>query len=442
MNRRLTTSILAACLAATLPAAAADWPQWRGPGRDGQSPETGLLRSWPEGGPPLAWQTDGLGGGFSSLAVAGERIYTMGDLGDAQYAIALSRTDGSPLWKTRVGPAWDDKYLGPRSTPTVDGDRVYVLTTEGVLVCLGAEDGKKRWSRDLPGEFGGSMMKAQGTYEWKFSESPLVDGDRVVVTPGAKDAALVALDKATGEEVWRAAIPTLGDRGADGAGYSSIVVSRGAGTRQYVQLLGRGVVGIASETGKFLWGYNRIANDVANIPTPIVEGDHVFVSTGYGTGAALLRLKPVEGGVEAEEVYFLEADTMQNHHGGMILHDGTVYTGTGHNKGFPLAVDFRTGKVAWGPVRNDGQGSAAIGYADDRLYLRYQNGLMVLVEATPEAYREHGTFAIPDVEHPSWSHPVIAGGRLYLREQDNLYVYDVARRPEAPERGSEGGAAR
>ena len=413
-------------------AGAADWPQWRGANRDGRSAETELLQQWPEGGPSLAWKASGLGGGYSSVSVTGERVYTMGDLGDGQYVIALSRADGSQVWKTRIGNTHKDRYLGPRSTPTVDGDRIYVVSTDGDVACLAAATGEVRWTRSLPQQFGGRLMKAMGTTDWRFAESPLVDGDRVIVTPGAPDAALVALDKMSGEEIWRTAIPELGEAGADGAGYSSVVVSEAAGVRQYVQLLGRGVIGVEAATGRFLWGYNRVANAVANIATPLVQGDLVFASTGYGTGAALLRLAPGERGVTAEEVYFLDADTMQNHHGGLILDGGYVYTGTGHNKGFPLAVELATGTVAWGPIRNDGQNSAAVSYADGRLYMRYQNGLMILVEATPEEYREHGSFMIPEVEKESWSHPVIAGGRLYLREQDNLWVYDVGAAAATP----------
>jgi hypothetical protein len=269
------------------------------------------------------------------------------------------------------------------------------------------------------------MMEIEGT-DWRFAESPLVDGGRVIASPGAKAAALVALDKMSGKEIWRTAIPDLGAKGADGAGYSSVVVSEGAGVRQYVQLLGRGAIGVEAATGRFLWGYNRIANNVANIPTPLIDGDHVFVSTGYGTGAALLKLVRSGDGVAAQEVYFLPPETFQNHHGNMILHDGHVYAGSGHNKGFPMSVKLADGKVAWGPVRNQGTGSAAVSFADGRLYLRYQNGLMVLAEATPQEYREKGSFKIPDVGNPSWSHPVIAGGRLYLREQDHLFCYDLS----------------
>jgi outer membrane protein assembly factor BamB len=423
--------VLTLCGAAT----AADWPQWRGANRDGRSAETGLLQEWPEGGPPLAFKASGLGGGYSSVAVAGERIFTMGDLGDGQYVLALSRADGKQLWKTRVGETHADQYLGPRSTPTVDGDRLYLVTTAGDVVCLAADSGERQWSRSLVRDFGGRLMKAMGTYDWRFAESPLVDGERLIITPGAADATLVALDKTSGEEIWRAAIPALGEAGTDGAGYSSVVVSEGGGVRQYVQLIGRGLIGVEAASGRFLWGYNRVANDVANIATPLVEGDLVFASTGYGTGAVLLRLAAEDDGIRADEVYFLDADTFQNHHGGLILHDGHVYTGTGHNKGFPLAVELATGEVAWGPIRNDGENSAAVAYADGRIYMRYQNGLMILVEATPEAYREHGSFMIPEVEKESWPHPVIAGGRLFLREQDNLWVYDVTEKP-APVRSS------
>lgn len=408
------------------PLYAADWPQWRGIHRDGKSAETGLLQEWPEGGPPLAWKASGIGGGFSSVSVAGGRIFTMGDLDDGQYVFALSQEDGSHIWRTKVGPTWEDSFLGPRSTPTTDGDHIYVVNTEGDVICLESATGKEVWRRSMVEDFGSFMMQAMGTTDWKYAESPLVDGDRVIVSPGVTDAAMVALDKKSGEEIWRAEIGRVGSMGAYGAAYSSVVISHGAGVKQYVQFIGRGVIGIEAETGKYLWGYNPVANDIANIATPLVVGDYVFASSGYGTGAALVKLtSDGEGGVDAEEVYFLEADTFQNHHGGMILHEGYVYTGTGHNKGFPIAVKLEDGSVAWGPERNKGQNSAAITYADGRIYFRYQNGLMILVEATPEEYREHGSFTIPEVSKPSWPHLVIADGKLLVREQDDLYCYDV-----------------
>jgi outer membrane protein assembly factor BamB len=346
----------------------------------------------------------------------------------------LKEAGGDLLWKTRVGAIHEDKRGGPRSTPTVDGDRIHVMTTEGSVVCLEAATGKEIWRRSLPEDFGGYMMKAMGSYDWKFSESPLVDGDRVVVTPGHAEAFMVALNRKTGAEIWRTPGERLGPRGSDGAAYASAVISESAGTRQYVQLVGRGLIGVEAETGRLLWWYNRVASDIANIATPIVHGDHVLGSAGYGTGSGLVRIERGDEGFVANEVYFLEADTMQNHHGGIILHEGTLYTGTGHNKGFPVAVEFASGKVAWGPVRNEGSGSAAISYGDGRLYLRNEDGTMNLVEASPREYRERGTFVIPDVVKPSWAHPVIANGKLFLREQDVLHCYDITAASAAVDR--------
>lgn len=418
--------LIALMMASGVALDAADWPQWRGPARDGRSPETGLLQEWPEGGPPLAWKAGGLGGGFSSVSLAGGRIYTLGDLDEGQYAMALSEADGTLLWKSKIGPTWNDRYLGPRSTPTIDGERIYIMNTEGDVICLEAETGKEVWRRSLPADFGSHMMQAMGTTDWRYAESPLVDGDRVIVTPGVTNAAMAALDKTTGEEIWRAQIGRLGSLGAHGAAYSSVVVSQGGGIKHYVQFIGRGLIGIEAETGKFLWGYNKVANDIANIATPLVDGDLVFASSGYGTGAALIHLKPDgDGGISTEEVYFLEADTFQNHHGGLILDQGYVFSGTGHNNGFPIAVELATGEVAWGPERNAGNRSAAITYADGRIYFHYENGVMILVDATADGYIEHGSFEIPGVSNPSWPHPVISNGKLYLREQDNLFAYDV-----------------
>jgi outer membrane protein assembly factor BamB len=416
--------ILLSFLASGL-AVAKDWPQWRGLARDGKSPETGLLQGWPEGGPAVAWVASGLGTGYSSVSVAGERVYTMGDLEDGQYVIAVHRDGGKHLWKTRVGPVHEDKYPGPRATPTVDGDRVYAMSTEGEVVCLDAATGEEHWRRSLTADFDGYLMKAMGSYDWKFSESPLVDGRRVVVTPGHIRALMVALDKTTGEEIWRTAGRRLGPLGANGAAYSSAVIAEAGGVRHYVQFVGRGLIGVEAETGKLLWGYNRVANDIANAATPVVHGDHVLGSSGYSTGTGMVKIVQGDSGLEAQEVYFLEADVVQNHHGDLVLVGDTIYTGTGHNKGFPVAFDFLTGNVHWGPVRNQGRDSAAIAYADGRLYIRYQDGRMILAEASAEGYQEHGTFQIPDVKLQSWSHPAIADGMLFLREQDKLYCYDI-----------------
>lgn len=400
---------------------AKDWPGWRGPRRDALSRDSGLLQQWPESGPPLAWKVAGLGAGFSSVSISGDRIFTMGDRGDSQYLIALNRADGKQLWAAKIGPAWDDEYPGPRGTPTVDGDLIYALGTEGDLICAEAATGKIRWQKSAPRDFNGQMMS-----DWKYSESPLVDGDKVLFSPGNFGSLLVALDKTTGALIWKTTGARFGPHGSNGAAYASAVISEGGGVHQYIQLTGRGLIGVRASDGKLLWNYNKIANDVANIDTPVVRGDYVFESTAYGTGAALLKLKPSAEGVDCEEVYFLEPTTFQNRHGGFVLVGDNIYSGHGANTGFPICIDLLSGKVRWGGnIRNAGQGSAAVGYADHRLYYRYENGLVMLIEATPDGYHEKGSFQLPGIRKPSWSHPVIVGGRMYLREQDTLYVYDV-----------------
>ena len=426
MSRRALGLLTAASAVAAItvgPARAGDWPGWRGPARDALSTESGLLQEWPAAGPPLAWKATGMGMGFSSLAVVGDRLYTIGDRDGAQQVLALDRAFGKVVWSAKIGDPWADEYGGGRATPTVDGELLYAIGTGGNLVCLETATGKERWRKSLPKDYRGSMMSS-----WKWSESPLVDGNLLVFTPGARDAALVAVDKKTGETAWKTAIPDLGPKGTDGAGYSSIVVSNAVGVKQYVQLLGRGLVGVRASDGKFLWGYNKVANEVANISTPVVRANFVFASTGYGTGSALVELSKQGDALQAKELYVLPAGTFQNHHGGFVLVGNYLYAGHGQSKGFPICLDLVTGKVAWGgDIRNAGTGSAAVLYADGRLYYRYQNGVVLLIEATPQGYHEKGSFTIPDVKKPSWSHLVVADGKLYVREQDTLYCYDVRR---------------
>ncbi|MGK0188031.1 MAG: outer membrane protein assembly factor BamB [Verrucomicrobiales bacterium] len=398
---------------------AADWPGWRGADRTGISAEKGLLTEWPEEGPPLLWQTDGCGKGFSSIAVADGRIFTLGrpEGKDGECLIAKSEKDGNVLWTTAFGTSGESN-----GTPVVDGDRVYGVGKDGDLVCCNVATGDKLWSKRFDKDFGGKMMSG-----WGYSECPLVDDDRLLCTPGSKEAMIVALDKLTGKEIWRSAMPKeLGDRGKDGAGYSSIVISTGGGVKQYVQLTGRGLVSIRASDGKYLWHYNAVANDTANISTPIVSGDHVFCSTGYGTGSALLKLSKEGNGIKAEEQYFLKSQKLQNHHGGMVLIDGHIYCGHKHNEGFPICVRMEDGEVAWGgKTRGEGKGSAAVVAADGHLIFRYQSGEVVLIEATKEAYRIKGSFKPAFKDRESWAHPVVANGRLYLREQDKLMCYDL-----------------
>ncbi len=398
----------------TASAAAVEWAQWRGPNRDGISQETGLNSDWEANTPAIAWQTKGLGKGYSSVSIVGDKIYTTGAFGEQSELLALNLKDGSRLWSTPLG-----KDNDVNCTPTVDDGRVYAIGFNGALLCADAETGKEIWRKDFAEDFGGKMMS-----RWGFSESPLVDGDRLICTPGGNDAVIVALDKRTGDLIWQSKLGETGENGKDGAGYSSIVISHAAGRKQYVQLTGRGVIGVDAANGKMLWAYNRVANGVANISTPLVDGDFVFASTGYGTGAALLKINKNGNDFNAEEIYFLEAGQMQNHHGGMIRLGDYIYFGHGHNKGFPRCIEMKTGEVQW-KDRGPGSGSAAVGYADGHLYFRYQDGVMALIEANPKEYKLKGTFEIASKHSYSWPHPVILAGKLYLREQDELHCYDI-----------------
>lgn len=398
--------------------ATSDWPQWRGPNRDGISGETGLLQSWPDGGPPVAFQSEGLGSGFSSVAIAAERLFTMGKFGDETRLLALNVEDGKLLWQTPVGNGGD----GPNCTPTVDGDLVYAVSFAGDLLCAETTTGKVVWRASFPNDFGGQMMSS-----WGYSESPLVDGDHLIVTPGAPNAALAALEKKTGRVVWRTPMPANpGQAGQDGAGYSSVVISQARGVKQYIQFVGRGIISVDAKTGKFLWGYNRIANGTANIPTPIVSDDLVFCSSGYDDGgSALLRVTGSPSQLSISEVWYKRANELQNHHGGMILLGEHVFMGHGHNNGFPVCFDLKTGRDRWRPGRGAGTGSAAMTYADGRFYFRYENGTMALIDASTEDYFERGRFRIAINNGQSWPHPVISDGKLYLRDQHQLIVYNI-----------------
>ena len=398
--------------------ATVEWAQWRGPNRDGKSKETGLMSDWEKSAPPIAWQTKGLGKGFASVSITNGRIYTAGVVDGQSQLMALNLKDGKKLWSTPIGK--DEKEMDyVTCTPTVNDGRVYAMGFTGAMLCADAETGEVIWEKDFATDYEGHMMSV-----WGYSESPLVDGNRLVCTPGGKDAVIVALNKKTGELIWKTKQEDAGENGKDGAGYSSIVISHAAGRKQYVQLTGRGVIGVDARTGKQLWNYNRVANGVANISTPIIFGDHVFSSTGYGTGAALLKISEQGGKFDAKEVYFLEAGQMQNHHGGMILLGDYLYFGHGHNKGFPRCINMATGEVQW-KDRGPGKGSAAVGYAEGLLYYRYQNGIMALIEANPKEYKLRGTFEIATKHAQSWPHPVIAGGKLYLRDQDELHCYNI-----------------
>jgi outer membrane protein assembly factor BamB len=391
-----------------------DWPQWRGPKRDGLSRDTGLLKEWPTEGPPVAWKATDIGKGFSSVAVSGKLVFTMGDLKDGCYLLALDRGSGDHVWKRRVGNTGGGPQ-GPRCTPTVDGDAVYALGQQGDLVCAEAATGEERWRHNLPKDFKGSSGG------WSYTESPLVDGDKLVCTPGGPEASMVALNKKNGDVIWKGVIPKNGDT----AGYSSIVAADIGGVRQYVQLMANGLVSFSADKGELLWRYgtggDRFGHNTANIPTPIVKGDLVFAAAGYGRGAALLKVSKSGDKFTVAEQYWKHE--LNNKHGGVILVGDYLY-GDRDDSGRPWCAEFKTGKVLWRKDDGKGSGSASLTYAEGNLYVRYQDGWMALVPASTERYEEVSGFQIPKPDN-SWPHPVVVGGKLYLREQDTLWCYDV-----------------
>jgi outer membrane protein assembly factor BamB len=388
--------------------AAADWPQWQGLDRTRMSKETGLLKAWPSSGPPVIWMATGLGAGYGSMAVAGDRVFVQGMRGGSSTVIALNRTDGKELWSKALGaPETNDRGPGPRGTPTIDGDRLYVLTENGDLACL-ETDGTAVWQRNILKDFGGSQLR------WLISESPLIDGAHVIVSPGGPGAGMVKLDKMTGKTVW-----TSKDLG-DTAGYSSAIAADVQGVRTYMTFTASAGVGVRASDGKLMFRYPNAANRTANIATPVFSNNKVFFTSAYGTGGGLLNLTAQNGEVSAKEAYFTV--NMKNHHGGVVLVDGYLY---GFNDAILTCLDFATGNVMW---RDRSVGKGSVTFADGHLYIQGENNLVGLAEATSSGYREKGRFSIPDKGLPSWAHPVVSDGRLYVRNQDTLLVYDIKAR--------------
>lgn len=400
-----------------------DWPQWRGPARDGVSKESGLLKQWPAGGPKLLWQINGIGDGYSTPVVVGTRIYLMSNRGmDNEFVQALSTKDGSVIWTTRVGnvgnPDQNPNYPKARSTPTIDGDLLYALGSDGDIACLETKTGKIRWSKNVRKEFGGQPG------EWAYSESPLVDGDAVVVTPGGAQATMVALNKKTGAVIWKSAIP-----GAEPAAYASAIVVQAAGRKQYVQFLTKGIVGVDAKTGQFLWRYAEAAKGPAQYFTPIARGEYVY-GGALGVGGGMVRLKPDANGVAAEQVYFTRG--LPNGPGGAVVVGDHIY-GTEVSRKL-VAAEFTTGKVKW---TSESVGVASIAAADGLLYLHGMEGDVALVEATPEGYREKGKFMPPSppqrkkagqFAEAAFCYPVIANGTLYIRDLDTMWAWDIKAR--------------
>ncbi|MFT7640674.1 MAG: outer membrane protein assembly factor BamB [Pirellulaceae bacterium] len=399
-----------AVLSTGLDAVAEDWPQWQGPDRTNLSKETGLLQDWPADGPKQSWIFNDAGLGYSGIAVVGDTLYTMGARDDAEYLIAVNVNDGSQKWSVQIGTLltnnWGD---GPRSTPTVDGDLVFALGGNGTLTCVSAVDGSPKWKSEAK-ELGGNRPG------WGYCESVLLDGDRVVWTPGGKNGAVVAALKLTGETVWQSKAFT------DGAQYSSITIAELNGKKQYIQIVMNKLVGLDAADGSLLWE-SEWPGRTAVIPTPIFHDGQVFITSGYGAGCKLV--KPAADG-SAADVYVNK--NMKNHHGGVLLYKDHIY---GYSDGLGwTCLNFATGEIVWN--EKQGLGKGCLTYADNRLYLvEERTGDIALIEASSEGFKEHGKFTLsPQTERrkPSgkiWTHPTVANGKLFLRDQELLHCYDI-----------------
>jgi outer membrane protein assembly factor BamB len=417
MGRRCTA--LSLLLGLTVSGTAADWPQWRGPTRDGIARETGLLREWPASGPKLLWQVKDAGGGYSTPALAGKRLYLLGNRGlDDEFVQARNAMTGDLLWSTHLGrvgqPEQKPNYPGARSTPTVDGRWLYVFGSDGDLACLDTESGEVRWRRQLRVDFDGRPGI------WAYSESPLIDGDKLICAPGGERATILALDKHTGKVVWQCGIPD-----GDEATYSSTLVTTIDGVKQYVQCLKKGVVGVDAATGRLLWRFSETA-DLKNggyILTPVIREGLVYSAAGLIGGAAA-KVRQQGGGWTAESVYF--SKKLPIGIGGVVLLGDFLYGAAGQSL---QCVEFATGETRW---EDRCIGAASICAAEGLLYLRGENGDVALVEATPEGYREKGRFTPADQpdrgRSKAWAYPVVANGRLYLRDLNDLRCYDIAAR--------------
>ena len=386
-----------------------DWPSFDGPARDNISRETGLLSAWPAEGPALAWRANELGEGYASVAVAGGMVFTMGNVGSSETVTALNLETGKIAWQQETAAASRLQMgNGPRGTPTYDDGRVYALGGNGDLSCLDAESGKPVWRKNILQEFDGSNIR------WGISESVLIDGDRLICTPGGSNGTIVALNKVNGKVLWRSMVP-----GKSPAGYSSAIIAEVGGVKQYVQFLHIGVVGVRADNGEFLWGNDASANGTANCSSPLFGDNMVFSASGYGKGGAMVKLSARGKKVTAAPGY--HTNKMENHHGGMVLLDGHVYGSS--DPGVLRCLDLATGDVKW---EHRSVGKGAITCADGHLYLRCEKGPVALVEASPAGYNEKGRFEQPDrSDSEAWAHPVVSHGKLFLRDQNLLLVYNV-----------------
>ncbi len=432
----MTSLSLAAMLLTTMApapkgsAAAGDWPQWRGPNRDGHSTSTGLLQKWPEGGPKLVYKTDTIGPGYGSPAISGGRMIIVGAEnasktkpdGDTVVVYCLDPATGKEIWKTPIGSVKQEMNRGgaARGTATIAGELVYVVEPLGDVICLKAEDGKKVWSKSMVKDLGGAVPI------WGYSESVLIDGDKLVCTPGGGKGTLAALDKKTGTFLWQSKEIT------DGACYSSVILAEVDGVKQYIQQSVQGTFGVSVTDGKRLWHVANKGYKIAVCPTPVFYKNHVFATAGYGAGCKLIKLSKNGDGIKAEEVY--DAKVIANHHGGVLRVGDYLY---GHTDREWACLKFLTTGDNDGPKpewTSKKQEKGSVSFADGCLYTYGETkGEVVLVKADSKDWLETGRFTIPEKSQfrrafsngGIWAHPVIANGKLYLREYEWLFCYDV-----------------
>jgi outer membrane protein assembly factor BamB len=403
-------SLIAAALLTTTLAQAADWPQWRGANRDDISAETGLLKKWPASGPKKVWMFDDAGLGYSGYSIVGDTLYTMGARDAVEFVIAVDVTTGKEKWSTEAGAlytnGWGD---GPRSTPTIDGDHLYTIAGRGNLVCLATATGKKVWEVSMTDDLGGKLQS------WGYTESPIIEGDLVVCTPGGSEGTLAAFDKKTGKKKWQTKDWT------DNAQYASIIGVTHNGGRQLIQLTMQTLAGVDPKNGKVLWT-SEFPGKTAVIPTPVFKDGQVFVAAGYGVGCQSVK---IGAGNKVEKLY--ENTDMVNHHGGVVLVGDHLYGYS--DKGGWTCMELKTGEVVWA---DKSAKKGAIHCADGMLYLLEEDsGTVILIEASPKGWNEKGRFVIePQTTQRNpkgkvWTHPVVANGKLYLRDQELLFCFDV-----------------
>ncbi len=394
---------------------AEDWSQWRGPKRDAVSTEKGLLKEWPKEGPKLLWHSKDAGYGFGSLAVTGNRVYLVASEGKEKESVrALDAKTGKPIWSTPIGkvgnPDQTPNYPAARSTPTIDGKFLYALGSDGDLACLEIASGKVVWKKSFRNEFGGRPGI------WAYSESPLVDGDKVIACPGGEKASIVAFDKRTGNVAWKAVTPD-----ADMAGYASLIVVEVEGVKQYVAYLSKGLFGVDAKTGGFLWRYDKSIDTRFGVhaSTPIASGSSIYSAAATGGGLALI--KGNAGTYTADSAY--AGRKVPNALGGAVKVGDYLF---GSSTNTLLCIEYGTGRIRW---EDRSVGAGSICAAEGLLYLHGEDGAVALIEATPAGYKERGRFTPNDIpsrgQAKAWAYPAIANGRLYIRDGASVWCYDI-----------------